>query len=368
MAAEAFFCLCTPKCLTCACAVLGFSVRLRWLVDGMMEPKSARATAGATLLKSSTPLEAALARQLLEAVPALIYVYDVKNDKRVFQNRRLCDVLGRAIADEDEVDQSEWQRYIHPEDAMRFAVHRTRLRTIEDHETLSWEFRARHSDGAWRWFSAHDRLLETDGDGSPRLVVGNTTDITEQKASEQHKDIVLEELRHRARNASAVIEAIGRQSLPRGEPAVAAYFAKYAARLRALFTAGEVILSSTARLADLRTLLETALKPFHVEGEDVRIRIEGPTAEISEEMAGALALAVHELATNASKYGALSRSDGSVSLVWRTLDGRVTLDWKEEGGPNVTTPTREGYGARVIRHLGVRQPGGTVSLKYEPDG
>jgi two-component sensor histidine kinase len=85
-------------------------------------------------------------------------------------------------------------------------------------------------------------------------------------------------------------------------------------------------------------------------------------------MAGALALAVHELATNASKYGALSSSDGSASVTWRVFEGRVTLDWKEIDGPPVTPPNREGYGARVIRHLGVRQPGGTVNLKYEPEG
>jgi PAS domain S-box-containing protein len=323
-------------------------------------PAAAAADAGMT---RSTPLKAALARQVLETVPEIIYVYDVKERRNVFQNRRLDELLGG-----DDGPLGEWQRHLHPEDAEKFSAQRERLRSIRTGQTLPWEFRLRDRQGDWCWFATREVLLEADADGSPRLIVGSATDITEQKRIDEHKDVLLGEMRHRARNASTMIEAIGRQSLPRGQPEVEAYYKNFVARLRALFSAGEVILSSTARLGDLRALIETALEPFRLNGERSRFEIDGPPIEIAEQVAGSIVLAVHELATNASKYGALSAPKGKVSLTWGVTEGRVKLDWREKNGPLVTKPAREGFGTRVIRQLALRQPNGAVDLAYKPGG
>jgi PAS domain S-box-containing protein len=333
---------------------------------GLRAKKPAAAKAEASHPTASAPLDAALARHVLEAMPAIVYVYDVKEGRNVFQNRRLGELLG-DVSDAAQ-GHSEWQRYLHPEDAARFPAHRKRLKTIRAGQTLSWEFRLRHAQGDWRWFNARDVLLQAGPDGEPRLVVGSAADITEQKKIDEHKDVLLGEMRHRSRNATTMIEAIGRQTLPRDRPEVEAYFRDYVARLRALFSAGEVILSSNARLADLRALLESALEPFRVNGQKARIEIDGPPIEITEQVAGSIVLAVHELATNASKYGALSRAKGSVSLTWDVSEGRVKLDWIEKNGPPVTKPAHEGFGTRVIRHVARRQPGGAVNLAYNPDG
>jgi PAS domain S-box-containing protein len=333
---------------------------------GLRAKKPAAAKAGARHPTRLTPLEAALARHVLETVPSIIYVYDVKLERNVFQNRRLSELLGGAPSDAQAA--SEWTNYLHPDDAPRFPAHRKRLKAIRAGQALSWEFRLRHKDGDWRWFNTSDVLLEADRSGAPRLIVGSAADITEQKKIDEHKDVLLGEMRHRARNATTMIEAIGRQTLPRDQPEVEAYFKSYAARLRALFSAGEVVLSSSARLADMRALLESALEPFRVNGEKSRIELEGPAIEITEQVAGSLALAVHELATNASKYGALSGSNGSVSLKWDVSRGRIRLDWKEKNGPPVAKPSHEGFGTRVIRHVARRESGGAVDLAYNPDG
>lgn len=320
--------------------------------------------------QSSIPSELALARQVLEAVPSVIYVFDVKDEKNVYQNRRLGELLGEASAEDDGIrGLSEWRRYIHPDDAARWPAQLARLRAIRPGETIHWECRVKAKNGEWRWFSTQDVLLQSDADGTPRLVAGSASDSTTHKQVEEYKDILIEEMQHRARNLSTLIDAIGRQSIPPGEPSVETFFNAYVARMRALLRAGELILASKDRVADLQALLKAALRPFGVEGDtSTRFKIEGPTVAVSEQIAGSVVLAIHELATNAAKYGALTSPKGAIAIKWRRTGERVTLDWKEKGGPPVSEPSRHGFGGRVIRHLAVREASGAVSVLYEPDG
>ena len=111
--------------------------------------------------------------------------------------------------------------------------------------------------------------------------------------------------------------------------------------------------------------------PFDEE-KSSRIRIGGPDLKLSEDLGGALALAIHELATNALKYGALSVTGGTISLTWNiatTADGdEVVFEWKERGGPPPAPPTREGFGNRVIKSVTAREKTGSVTIEYPPDG
>ena len=136
----------------------------------------------------------------------------------------------------------------------------------------------------------------------PELVVGIASEITDQKRAEQHKELLADEMRHRARNLVAIVQAIGRMSRPKGQPEVNKYIDVFMGRLLTLLNTGGIVLSSTARTADLREILDAALKPF----ASSRISIQGPAVSLSEHTAGSMALAFHELATNAIKYGALS--------------------------------------------------------------
>jgi PAS domain S-box-containing protein len=314
---------------------------------------------------ASHPLDADLARRVLQAAPSIIYIYDVQEERSVYQNRRFGELLGQP----DVPGTSEWQRFIHPDDAQRFPAHRTRLKTIQNGETLTWECRMADADGQWRWFLCSDVLLSSDADGTPKLIVGNASDITEQKKAEQHKEILAGEMRHRAKNLIPLIEGIGRLSRPKNQPQVDAFIDAYMGRLMALLRTGDIVLSSTTRTAELSAVIETTLTPFIDEDVPERIALSGPPVTLSERSAGGLALALHELATNAMKYGALSVPEGRIALAW-TLgdDGAFAMDWIESAGPPVTPPQSEGFGGRVIRHSVAHEPQGQIVLEYPVEG
>ena len=314
-------------------------------------------------------LDADTARSVLTAVPTIIYIYDVQDGRSIFQNRRFGELLGHPRADALE---SEWRRFIHPDDASQFPEHRASLRKIAPGETLSWEYRMRDAAGQWRWFLSRDVLLSCDGAGKPLLIAGNASDITEQKNAEERKAILLGEMRHRAKNLVSMMEGIARLSRPKGRPEVDAFIEGYMARLNALLRTGEIVLSSDERTADLREVIETALAPFQGTDNASRIVPNGPAVALSERTAGGIALAIHELATNAVKYGALSAATGKVTVEWTlTPQGaadRFDMEWTESGGPMVSPPQAEGFGGKVIRHSVAHEPGGSITLDYRPDG
>jgi len=314
------------------------------------------------------PLGPQLAQAALEKAPSIIYIYDVQAEKSVFQNRRFAELLGHSL---DEPAQNDWRNYIHEEDALGFPAYRERLKAIKPEEVLTWTFRMRHASGDWHHFAARDVLLRTDENGAPRLIVGHAANVNEQKATEERKNLLLGEMRHRARNLVTLIDAIGRQSMPRDKPDVVQFFEAFMGRMRALLDTADAVLSSEHRMADLRAVANTALAPF-VSSSASRLDVQGPRVSVGENAAGNLALALHELATNATKYGALSKPGGSVALSWNVESapggGRsVALDWRERGGPRVMPPTREGYGSRVIKNA-LRGSDSDVALEFHPEG
>ncbi len=315
------------------------------------------------------PLGPELTHRVLEAAPIILYVYDVQSQRSVYQNRRFGELLGHL---QSATHHSEWTAFIHPDDAPRFPAHRERLKDIRADEVLFWEFRMRDAQGAWRWFQSRDSLLSSDELGKPLLIVGSTSEITEQKDIEQRKELVVEEMRHRARNLVAIVQAIARMSRPKNQPEVNKHIDIFMGRLLTLLNTGDIVLSSEKRMADLETVARTALAPFGSDGKLTRIKTNGPAIALSERTAGSLALAFHELATNAVKYGALSVEAGAVSLTWevetRKDNGVVILEWKETGGPSVSPPTSEGFGSLMIRQSVAREPSGTVSFNYASEG
>jgi PAS domain S-box-containing protein len=322
---------------------------------------------GAAFSSVDDPLDANLARRVLEAAPTIIYVYDVQQEQSVFQNRPFAELLGHP-----KTGMNGWRSFIHPEDEPHFAAHRERLKTIAPGETLFWEFRMRDVSGQWRWFLSRDVLLSGDGASKPLLVVGNAADITEQKDAEERMEIFAGEMRHRAKNLISMIEGIGRLSRPKNAPQVDAFIDIYMGRLKAVLNTGDIVLSSNQRSAYLHAVLRTVLMPFQSESEAERIALHGPSVLLSERTAGGLALAIHELATNALKYGALSVPTGQVSICW-TLTPRETgeefaMEWRETGGPVVSPPRAEGFGGKVIRHSVAHESKGRIALDYLPDG
>jgi two-component sensor histidine kinase len=230
----------------------------------------------------------------------------------------------------------------------------------------------RHNDGQYRWYLAHYVLLSADEKGLPRLIVGSAHDITVQRQAEENSKLLLGEMLHRAKNLSTVVEALGRQSLQPNEPAAKDFLNRFMGRFRALLGAGELTLSSIRRNAPIQSLVETTLMPFIDPETPGRISLDGPQVTLGEATAGAIALIIHELATNAVKYGALRESGGVVELRWSVHkeDGRekLFLDWEEKSNEPIAEPTKVGFGTRVIRDLIVREPGGKTELAFPPTG
>lgn len=218
-------------------------------------------------------------------------------------------------------------------------------------------------DGSIRWVVA-DGDVSFEGDTPVRLV-GTARDITELKAAEAHRRLLLEELNHRVKNSLATVKAIASQTL-RGTPTPAAV-AAFEARLFALARAHDTLIREEWTSARLRDVVDQALAP-HVDQRDQRISMDGPDAMLDPRTALALTMCLHELATNALKYGALSGDSGQVSVTW-TIEQRIlTLRWRESGGPAVTPPRQRGFGSRLIDRVLSADPNGKAELSFDERG
>ncbi len=312
---------------------------------------------------SADTLDPALAISAIETVPTIVYVYDLKIERSIFQNRRFGEILGLS-SDETMSWRSEWQRYMHPDDVQAMPPHLERLKQLKPGEKHSWQYRMRDAEGEWRYFISQDAVLKQDDAGRPWLIVGTAFDATEQKRGEEQRNILLAEMRHRTRNFATVIEGIGRRSLKPDDESAKAFFRTLMGRVRALLDADEIALASEARVAEFRAVVERTLAPFRC----AALEVSGPPAQIPQSMAGSLALALHELATNANKYGALSPNGGRVSLMWRKDGQKLHIEWKEHCTRAVSPPRHRGFGTGLIHYAVPRKGDSGVKLDFEPDG
>lgn len=186
----------------------------------------------------------------------------------------------------------------------------------------------------------------------------------ERDRAEEQLRLLNAEMSHRLKNTMSVVQAIATQTLTGADPAVAAEFGN---RLRALAAAHDVLLRHSWTTANLRDVAEAALKGFDDGG---RVRLEGDSLALGPRATLSMSLLLHELATNATKYGALSTPAGHVTLAWSVEkagdEPAVSLCWAERGGPPALKPTRRGFGSRIIK-MGLVGSGG-VELRYEDKG
>jgi PAS domain S-box-containing protein len=250
---------------------------------------------------------------------------------------------------------------IHPDDWQRL---RAALRGVsQETNTFRAEFRVRRPNGELRWcFGVAAASFGKSGD-VVRLS-GVTIDMTERKLAEERQTLLAEEVDHRARNVVAVIQAIMRltRSATIGE-----YIAALDGRIRALSTAHKLLATSRWEGADLKRLVDEEMAPYLIH-DSGRIVVSGADLLLPPSMAQTIALALHELVTNAAKYGALSVEKGRVRIGWETHAGRLTFSWEERNGPRIIGPSRAGYGTRVIRGGIEHQLGGQASFDWLPEG
>jgi PAS domain S-box-containing protein len=231
------------------------------------------------------------------------------------------------------------------------------------------ELRVRCGDGVVRWLQLRG-TIHRDLQGRARSILGAAVDISERKLAEEQRDLLLREMNHRVKNILAVVLAIAHQTGTRAK-SMASFLDAFGGRLGALAVALGLATSSAWRAVGLRQLVHETLLPhgadapgrFRLALEDLRLR---PTA------AQNLALVLHELATNAVKHGALSAPRGRIVLTAQVVDQRagraLELVWREENGPPVMPPTREGFGMSLLGRVAKRQHHGRLQLDWRPEG
>jgi PAS domain S-box-containing protein len=238
-------------------------------------------------------------------------------------------------------------------------------KTIEGHQVYL-ETDRRHKSG---------RLIPVGISGSPiraedGRVIGLSAvhrDMTERKRYEEHLGFTLRELSHRTKNVLAVVQALARQIL-RQSNSLAGFDARFSGCVQALAYCHDLLVQHDWKGADLHELIRIQLAPFG--GPDgLRVSSEGPPVFLKPSAMQSLGLALHELATNAAKHGALSAPSGSVAVTWQYAeDGPgLRLAWEERGGPRVRRPRREGFGTVVLKRTGPAL-GGETALDFRPEG
>lgn len=268
---------------------------------------------------------------------------------------RICDLQPDRFSPNRETIQP----LIHPDDLPRIRA----LSKAGDQPTFQTEVRILRPNGEVRHCICAGALTR-DAAGKVVRISGVTIDITERKQTEERQLLLAREVDHRARNALAVVQAIVR--LTRA-PTAPSYVAAVEGRIRALSQAHTLLSQSRWEGADIARLIDEELAPYR-SGPSTRVKLNGRPTFLEPDKAQTLALALHELATNSAKYGALSSGEGELDVSWQSDAGLVTLNWRETGGPPVRPPTDHGFGTKIINASIKHQMGGDVMLDWRPEG
>lgn len=231
---------------------------------------------------------------------------------------------------------------------------------------METELRLVWPDGTPKWVGLRAQRAPT-ADGGNR-VIGILYDITAQKHAEERTELIARELRHRLKNSLSVIQSIAAQSM-RGQADPESGLAAFNGRLLALAAAAGSTSEADWQNTSVLELVARILAPYQADDTEGRFVLEGKDIALPTAFASAVALALHELATNAAKYGALSVPTGKVALSWEVSpDRRMEVLWVETGGPEVRPPSRQGFGTRMIERALFSPFDGYCVITYDPAG
>ncbi|MBI3199463.1 MAG: response regulator [Rhodospirillales bacterium] len=225
------------------------------------------------------------------------------------------------------------------------------------------EFRIVRPSGEVRWCYGAGIILR-DAAGKPVRMNGVTVDITERKRAEERQVLLAREVDHRAKNTLAVVLSVLRLTRAASTPE---FIATVEGRIHALAMTHNLLSATHWEGADLRRIVDEEMAPYHASHRR-RVVTSGPSVVLLPATAQAVALAVHELATNAAKYGALSTDAGTLQLAWSVGPDAVALTWSETGGPATTEPKALGFGLTIVRSSIEEQFRGGVVYDWRPEG
>jgi PAS domain S-box-containing protein len=262
---------------------------------------------------------------------------------------------------------ADFRDRVHPDDIER--VEAERDAAIRRRDQLNLGFRIIRSDGEVRWILAMGGALYDEVTGKPTRVLGNNLDITERKLAEERQRVLVAELDHRVKNALATVSSVVSQTAVRNG-SVGNFVAALDGRIRSMATTHELLSAGRWHGISLTEIIQRELAPY---ARPNNVEINGPEIVLRAEAGQAMAMVLHELTTNAAKYGALSTGNGRVSIRWdEQPNGHsrscLVFEWQEIGGPLVEAPGNPSYGTTTIRDLIPYEFGGTVDLVLALDG
>ena len=302
-------------------------------------------------------------RTLAENIPTLCWM--ARPDGHIFwYNSRWHEYTGTSREDQEGWG---WESVHDP--TVLPQVRERWKHSIATGEPFEMVFPLKRYDGEFRPFLT--RIVPTrDADGNIVRWFGSNTDITSQRKYEEHLRLLINELNHRVKNTLAVVLSMASQTFKDGTDIRLARKA-FEARLFALSAAHTLLTDESWTGADIRLLLTETLAPFVGKAAE-RIRFQGPEIWLTPKMVLGLSMAMHELATNATKYGALANKIGRIDISWSVDESpqgaHVTITWLESGGPAVKVPAKRGFGSRLIERGLASDLGGKVHLKFAPGG
>lgn len=254
----------------------------------------------------------------------------------------------------------------HPEDREEIFERVRRSLDPRGQGSFAMEHRVRRPDGGVAWLHVRKQVTFAEDGGVRRPVTALLVaiDVTERRESEERRLLVTQEVAHRSKNLLALVQAVARHA---ALPAEEAFVERLNARIAALSVNQDVLLMGERGDVDLETLIRRQLGPFK-SLLDARIALSGPPVRLGEAAAQTLGLVVHELATNAGKYGSLSAREGRIRVAWRVEEEALLLSWTESGGPPVAPPSRKGFGRMVVERMVRQSLHADVQLRYDPEG
>jgi len=254
---------------------------------------------------------------------------------------------------------------MYPEDRVRWEELRSRAHR-EQWQEYSGEYRIVRSGNEVRWIEARV-FVSYAADGRPQRAVGIDIDVTARKRADEQQRTLNAELDHRVKNVLATVSAIITQT-PKAGTSLADFVTGFDGRIKSLARTHELLSCNHWQDVSLADVIRREIAPYAAGNATIL----GPCVTLKAAAAQAVATVLHELATNAAKYGAFSGPSGRLFVGWRWLDDgshcRVAIQWQEFGGPAVSIPSQTGFGTSVIRELIPFELGGTVDLAFACHG
>jgi PAS domain S-box-containing protein len=334
------------------------------LIAELRERATRRQAAENLLRDSERHLYASKTRLQIAMDAAQLGWWQYDQRHRVFSGDARSKEIFDVTADKTPIE--EIKKRVHPDDAKRFWAASEATLDPSDPKPHAIEFRLRRGGGDVRWAEVHWLAYFEDvrHDQEGTSIIGTVADITERKEREEKEQLLMREINHRAKNMLSVVHSIAQQTATKNPEDFVKSFSE---RIQALSANQDLLVRNEWKGVEVEDLVRAQLAHFAgLIGS--RITVSGPKLRLKAASAQAVGLALHELATNGGKYGALSTDTGHVDVSWGTDNDTLTMSWTERDGPPVSAPKRRGFGTIVMEAMTTRSVDGAVDLDYAPSG